>query len=67
MHTRTNNSKFSAYFKGNTAFTAKKNVLLLFMEIIVVYSENNTHIYSVVKVMSFEMLKQRCRRGNHSL
>jgi len=42
-------------------------MLLLSVEIIVVYSENNTYIYSVVKVMSFEMLKERCKRGNHSL
>jgi len=37
------------------------------MEIIVVHSENNTYIYSVVKVTSFDMLKQLCKGGNHSL
>jgi len=36
------------------------------MEINVIHSENNIYIYSVVKVTSFEMLKQRCKRGDHS-
>ena len=35
------------------------------MEISVVYSENNTYICSVIKVMSSETLKQRFQRGNH--
>jgi hypothetical protein len=64
----TNNSQVQGLLqRKHCDFTAKKNVFLLFVEIVVVYSENNTCIYSVVKVMSFEMLKQRCKRGNHSL